>query len=91
MGIVDRTADAFGGLARAHGRAQPGALPDYMRYILVNNFKFDPLRETPSIPDSLRYDSIPMGSPFYYVVQFGGPITPAMKRDLEATGATLLY
>src|SRR6267143_505869 len=67
------------------------AIPDYMKYITVNNFKFDPLAQMPSIPAGLRYDSIPRNSPGYYLVQFNGPVTNAMKQQLTASGVTILY
>src|SRR2546428_2209538 len=68
----------------------PRAVPDYMKYIAINNFKFDPLAQTPSIPASLRYDTVPRDQQFYYIVQFNGPVTPAMKSMLAATGVTIL-
>jgi outer membrane protein assembly factor BamB len=68
----------------------PGAFPEYMKYITVNNYRFDPLAETPSIPASLRFDSIPVDQDFYYLVQFNGPVTPAMKSALAETGVTIL-
>ncbi|MGI0149707.1 MAG: hypothetical protein ACREDF_09285, partial [Thermoplasmata archaeon] len=68
----------------------PDATPGYMKYIIVNNYRFDPLAETPSIPAGLRYDSIPRNQDFYYLVQFKGPVTPAMKFALGATGVTIL-
>lgn len=68
----------------------PRALPDYMNFVTINNLKFDPLAATPSIPESLRYDTVPHDQPFYYIVQFNGPVTPAMKRMLASTGVTIL-
>ncbi|HEX9341892.1 MAG TPA: PQQ-binding-like beta-propeller repeat protein [Thermoplasmata archaeon] len=68
----------------------PRALPDYMKYVTINNFQFDPLAQTPSIPASLRYDTVPRDQQFYYIVQFNGPVTPAMKSMLAATGVTIL-
>ncbi len=68
----------------------PRAVPDYMKYITINNFKFDPLAQTPSIPASLRYDTVPRDQQFYYIVQFNGPVTPAMKTMLASTGVTIL-
>src|SRR6266568_2645089 len=53
----------------------PRAVPDYMKFVTINNLKFDPLAATPSMPDSLRYDTIPRDQPFYYIVQFNGPVT----------------
>src|SRR6266487_1346919 len=44
----------------------------------------------PSIPASLRYDTVPRDQQFYYIVQFNGPVTPAMKSMLAATGVTIL-
>ena len=34
----------------------PRPAQDYMRFIQVNNFRFDPLAETPDIPSPLSYD-----------------------------------
>ncbi|HYU05912.1 MAG TPA: hypothetical protein VEM77_01860, partial [Thermoplasmata archaeon] len=68
----------------------PRAVPDYMKFVTINNLKFDPLAATPSIPDSLRYDTIPRDQAFYYIVQFNGPVTPAMKAMLASTGVTIL-
>src|SRR5512136_1496941 len=69
----------------------PATLPDYMKYIQVNSYKFDPLGKMPSIPDSLSYGVAPPGQTGYYVVQFNGPVTDAMKASLEWTGVVLLY
>ncbi len=80
--------------SRAAALPGPGhsaaAVPEYMRYIQVNDFKFDPLIRGPDIPTALSYGTPPAG-PFYYIVQFNGPVTNAMKASLEATGAILLY
>src|SRR5207249_7726328 len=80
--------------ARASSRPRiglPEAIPDYMEFIVVNNFRFDPLAAMPSMPTSLQYNSVPRNQPFYYLVQFNGPVTPLMKAQLAATGATILY
>lgn len=69
----------------------PGVSRDYMRYIVVNDYRFDPLAETPDIPASLRYDRVGANQPAYYLVQFKGPVTEAMKKGLEATGAKILH
>src|SRR3989454_7750070 len=66
------------------------AVPDYMKFVTINNFQFDPLAQTPSIPASLRFDTVPRDQQFYYIVQFNGPVTPAMKSMLAATGVTIL-
>src|SRR5437899_11505558 len=68
----------------------PRAVPDYEKYVTINNFKFDPLAQTPSIPSSLRFDTVPRDQQFYYIVQLNGPVTPAMKSMLAATGVTIL-
>ena len=68
----------------------PRAVPDYMKFVTINNFKFDPLAQTPSIPASLRFDTVPRDQQFYYIVQFNGPVTPAMKAMLASTGVTIL-
>src|SRR3989442_4623220 len=61
-----------------------------MNYIAINIFSSDPLAKPPSIPASLRYDTVPRNQHFYYIVQFNGPVTPAMKWMLAATGVTIL-
>ena len=67
------------------------AMPDYMKFIVVNNFRFDPLAAMPTMPTSLQYNSLPRNQPLYYLAQFNGPVTPLMKAQLTATGATILY
>src|SRR5437667_7099542 len=69
----------------------PEAMPDYLKFIVVNNFRFDPLAAMPTMPTSLQYNSVPRNQPFYYLVQFTGPVTPLMKAQLAATGAAILY
>src|SRR4030042_437918 len=66
-------------------------VPDYMRFIQVNNFKFDPLAEAPSIPYALAYDTGRMSGSSYYIVQLKGPVTQSMKDELMAAGMTLLH
>ena len=68
-----------------------GVVPGYMRFIQVNDFKFDPLAETPSIPEGLAYDTSRMSGPSYFIVQFKGPVTQSMKNELMAAGFTLLH
>ena len=86
-------------LASAHAisnvpglRAHPSddSTPEYMKYIQVNDLRFDPLAGGPSIPSALRYSSISSSVPSYYIVQFKGPITSEMKASLSGTGASLL-
>src|SRR5436309_3510308 len=80
--------------ARASSRPRiglPEAMPDYMKFIVVNNFRFDPLAAMPTMPTSLQYNSLPRNQPLYYLAQFNGPVTPLMKAQLTATGATILY
>src|SRR5207244_859565 len=36
------------------------------------------------------YGTVPRDQPFYYIVQFNGPVTPAMKNLLSSTGVTIL-
>src|SRR3989475_7556350 len=69
----------------------PEAMPDYTKFIVVNNFRFDPLAAMPTMPTSLQYNSVPRNQPSYYLVQFNAPVTPLMKAQLTATGATILY
>ena len=69
----------------------PVAMPNYMKYINVNNFKFDPLAAMPTIPATLQYSSVARNTPSYYLVQFNGPVTPDMKKALAATDVTILY
>ena len=64
--------------------------PEYMKYIQVNDLRFDPLAGGPSIPSTLRYSSISSTVPAYYIVQFKGPITSEMKAALSGTGASIL-
>src|SRR5439155_7952778 len=66
----------------------PVAMPDYMKYINVNNFKFDPLAAMPMIPATLLYSSVARNAPSYYLLQFNGPVTPDMKKALAATDVT---
>lgn len=68
-----------------------GMVPDYMRFIQVNNFKFDPLAEAPSIPYALAYDTGRMSGSSYYIVQLKGPVTQSMKDELMAAGMILLH
>jgi len=69
---------------------QSGTL-DYMRYIQVNNFRFDPLAESPDVPYSLSYASVLDYDPVYYIVQFNGPVKSEMKSELTKAGGTILY
>ncbi|MBU0685975.1 MAG: PQQ-binding-like beta-propeller repeat protein [Candidatus Thermoplasmatota archaeon] len=64
---------------------------DFARYIHVNNFRFDPLVESPNVPDWLSYGSLDSGVETYYIVQFNGPVTEQMKQDLGSTGMHVLY
>ncbi|MGQ9588522.1 MAG: S8 family serine peptidase, partial [Thermoplasmata archaeon] len=86
------TAPAVAGGAAVEGlEMMPRPAQDYMRFIQVNNFKFDPLAETPDIPAFLSYGDRSANEICYYLVQFKGPITPEMKSSLESTGVTILY
>ncbi len=69
----------------------PITTPDYMRYIQVNNFRFDPLAAKPDIPPGLAYETVPRDQQGYYIVQFNAPVRPEMKAALESTGITILY
>ncbi|MBI4415882.1 MAG: S8 family serine peptidase, partial [Euryarchaeota archaeon] len=69
----------------------PITTPDYMRYVQVNNFRFDPLAAKPDIPPGLRYETVPRDQPGYYIVQFNAPVRPEMKVALESTGIRILY
>jgi len=66
------------------------AAPEFMNYIHVNNFMFDPLLQMPEIPDSLSFGSISALEQAYYLVQLKGPITEDMKAALGATGVSVL-
>src|SRR5436309_16093665 len=66
-------------------------MPNYMKYINVNNFKFDPLAAMPTIPATLQYSSVARHTPSYYLVQFNGPVTPDMQKALAASDVTILY
>ena len=69
----------------------PRVLPEYMRYVQVNDYRFDPLVDTLAIPSALRYEWVPPDVSTYYIVQFNGPVTPDMKRSLASTGAEILH
>src|SRR3990172_9392600 len=69
----------------------PRVLPEYMKYVQINDYRFDPLAETPAIPSALRYESVPRDVSTYYIVQFNRPVTPDMKRVLPSTGAEILH
>ena len=64
---------------------------DYARYIQVNNFRFDPLVESPDVPEWLSYGSLESSVESYCIVQFNGPVTQQMKEDLGSTGMQVLY
>ncbi len=74
-----------------YGGAVPAADADYMRFININGFEFDPLEGVPDLPEGLEYDSSKTVGLAYYIVQFNGPITRTMKEDLSETGATVLH
>ena len=67
----------------------PVTAPEFMNYIHVNNFKFDPLLKMPDIPDSLSFGSISALGQAYYIVQLKGPVTKDMKDALSATGVSV--
>src|SRR3990172_423301 len=69
----------------------PRVLPEYMKYVQINDYRFDPLAETPALPSALRYESVPRDVSTYYIVKFNGPVTPDMKRVLASTGAEILH
>jgi len=50
---------------------------------------FDPLLETPTLPDGLQRDAYPGDGAGFYLVQFHGPIQPAWKAELQQAGAVL--
>jgi hypothetical protein len=60
------------------------------RLLLISGYCFDPLRESPSIPRSLRHQRRPTGED-YFIVQFEGLISTATKRSLEEAGAVVLH
>ncbi len=64
--------------------------PDYMRYIHVNDFRFDPLGEMPEIPTILSYSSEESRLAAYHIVQFDRPVTEMMKDSLRSSGAVIL-
>ena len=70
--------------------AIPVAAPEFMNYVHVNNFRFDPLLRMPEIPDSLSFGSISALEQAYYIVQLKGPVTEDMKTALGATGVSVL-
>lgn len=67
------------------------ATADYMRFININGYEFDPLEAVPDLPNGLRFGSSERSGVSYYIVQFDGPIKRGMKEDLSATGVTILH
>jgi outer membrane protein assembly factor BamB len=65
--------------------------PDDTRLLHINGYDFDPLVQTPSLPPSLKRGKVSKDEVTYYIVQFRGPVTVEMKRDLESVGATVLH
>ena len=65
--------------------------PEYMNYIHINSLKFDPLADTPDIPDSLSFSAESLSGHAYYIVQLKGPVTVNMKAALSATGVSILH
>jgi outer membrane protein assembly factor BamB len=61
------------------------------RMIRLAGQEFDPLVEVPPPPHGLRQERPGRGEAAYYIVQFGGRITPVMRHDLEETGALPLH
>ncbi|MDH4123741.1 MAG: hypothetical protein OEV21_06645, partial [Thermoplasmata archaeon] len=64
---------------------------DFMRYIHINEYRFDPLLDKLEIPEGLSYGKDPLAHTSYFIVQFNGPIYPQMKESLGAEGAEILY
>ena len=94
MMVLGVLAPLVGAAGIDDGDTAPGnasACYDYMRFISLNGFEFDPLQGTPDIPEALRFDSERTSDLAYYIVQFEGPTKRGMKEDLAATGATLLH
>ena len=64
---------------------------DVARFISINGYRFDPVVREPSIPGSLRTMRPRAGQIAYFIVQFDGPVTAPMKRELEGVGAKILH
>lgn len=67
-----------------------GSAPDYMRFLQINTYRFDPLVDALAIPQSLAAASISAGQPSYFILQFNAPVTNEMKQSVEAAGCDLL-
>ncbi len=65
--------------------------PEYMRFVNINGFEFDPCDAAPQVPAGLAYGPDVTGGFGYYIAQFSGPVTQTMKNDLYSTGAELLF
>jgi len=65
--------------------------PEYMRFVNINGFEFDPCDAAPQILAGLTYGPDVTGGFGYYIAQFDGPVTQTMKNDLYSTGAELLF
>jgi len=64
---------------------------DAARFISINGYSFDPLVREPSISPALRMARPRAGQTAYFIVQFDGPITTPMKRELEGVGTKILH
>jgi len=51
---------------------------------------FDPLSQTPDLPEGLSLNAYPGDGTGYYLVQFKGPILPDWKKTLQEQGAIVL-
>ena len=57
---------------------------------LVQGYTFDPVSERPPLPVSLTVEGYE-GEYGYYLIQFNGPIRDEWKKDVERSGAELLW
>jgi hypothetical protein len=57
--------------------------------LFINGIAFDTRKGEPTLPPDLSISGYPGGTG-YYLVQFNGPITEAMRHDLTSRGAQIL-
>src|SRR5262245_27773016 len=73
--------------------ASPGKaehLPDHLRFLDLNGYRFDPLIQEPTLPSHLRY-SHELDEGRYRLVQFADPVTEEMKAQVTSAGVTILH
>jgi len=78
-------------LAALSVESMSDSTPDYMRFVQINTYRFDPLADAPAIPQPLVALSTSAGQPSYFILQFNAPVTNEMKQSVEAAGCDLLH